>query len=90
MSPRRRDALTAHAAKIGALLADSAFLAWQAAQLESDIALDAWRAAGRGRSATAHLAYRAAIDREEAAARHLEELCRLTGALDNATTAARA
>jgi hypothetical protein len=86
MSPRRIDSLTGHAAKIATLLADSAFVAWQTAQLESDIALDAWRAAGRGRSATAHLVYRAAVDREEAAARHFEQLCHI----GNATTAARA
>lgn len=89
MSPRRFDALAAHAAKIGTLLADGAFMAWRSAQIECDLALSAWHAAGPGRSDAAHVAYRAALDREEAAARHLEELCRLTGALRNPNAAAR-
>ncbi|MDX6655244.1 MAG: hypothetical protein QOH62_37 [Solirubrobacteraceae bacterium] len=74
------DALTAVAA-VGTRLADGAFHAWQSAHIECDLALRAWDAAGPGRSATAHFAYRAALDREEAAARDFEELCRLAGAL---------
>jgi hypothetical protein len=89
MSPRRIDALAAHAAKIGTRLADSAFMAWRSAQIDCDLALGAWHAAGPGATDTAHVAYRAALDREEAAALHLEELCRLTGALANANTAVR-
>lgn len=89
MSPRRIDALTAHAAKIGTRLADGAFSAWRSAQIECDLALNAWHAAGPGRGGAAHVAYLAALDREEAAARHLEELCRLTGALRNSNAAAR-
>jgi hypothetical protein len=81
MSPRRIDALSAHAAKIGSRLADSAFMAWWSAQLECELALSAWHAAEPGRTEPAHVAYRAALDREEAAALHLEELCQLTGAL---------
>jgi hypothetical protein len=77
MTGRRIEALTAHAATAGRRLADGAYMVWQAAQIECDLALRAWHAAGPGFSATAHVAYRAALDREEAAARDLEELCRL-------------
>jgi hypothetical protein len=77
---REHDGLAARAAKIGARLADGAYMAWQAAHIESSLALVAWSAARPGRSAAAHLAYCAALDREEAAARDFEELCRVTGA----------
>ena len=53
------------------------YMTWQAAQIECELALGAWHAAMPGRTALAHVAYRAALDREEAAARDLEELCRL-------------
>jgi hypothetical protein len=88
MSARRIDTLAEHAAEIGTRLADSAFMAWWLAQIECELALGAWHAAGPGRTAAAHVAYRAALDREEAAARHLEELCRLTGELVDADAAA--
>jgi hypothetical protein len=89
MTSRRIDALADHAATIGSRLAESAFMVWWTAQIECELALGAWHAAGPGRTAAAHVAYRAALDREEAAARHLEELCRLTGALSNADEGAR-
>jgi hypothetical protein len=74
------DGPAARATQIGARLADGAFLAWEAAQIECYLALAAWTAARPGRSAAAHLAYCAALDREEAAARDFEDLCRVTGA----------
>jgi hypothetical protein len=76
--------LAARATKIGARLADGAYMAWQFAQIECSIALLAWHAAGPARSAAAHLAYCAALDREEAAARDFEELCRVTSAFATA------
>ena len=90
MSRRSPDALAARAAEIGTGLADGAFMAWRSAQIECDLALTDWDAAGPWRGEAAHLVYRAALDREEAAARHLEELCRLTGALRSSDAAARA
>jgi len=89
MGRRRIDAL-ADAATVGTRLADGAYIVWQSAQIECDLALRAWHAAGPGRNATAHVAYRAALDREEAAARDLEELRRLAGALTTADAGARA
>jgi hypothetical protein len=78
------DRLAARAAKIGARLADGAYMAWQAAQIECYLAFVAWRHAAPGGSAMAHGAYCAALDREEAAARDFEELCRVTGAFATA------
>jgi hypothetical protein len=89
MTSRGINALAARAAKVGTRLADSAYTAWQSAQIECELALSAWHAAGPGASAAAHLAYCAALDREEAAARDLEELCRVTGALVKPKLAAR-
>jgi hypothetical protein len=77
MSGARLDAVAPNAATVGARLADGAYMAWRSAQIECDLALGAWHAAGPGRNATAHVAYRAALDREEAAARDFEELFRL-------------
>jgi hypothetical protein len=77
MTGRRLDAVLAHAATVGTRLAEGAYMTWQAAQIECELALGAWHAAMPGRTALAHVAYRAALDREEAAARDLEELCRL-------------
>jgi hypothetical protein len=77
MIGRRADALAAHATTVSTRLADGAYMAWQAAQIECELALIAWHAAGPGRNATAHAAYRAALDREEAAARDFEDLCQL-------------
>ena len=90
MTRRNADALAARAAKLGTRLADGAFMAWRSAQIECDLALSNWQVAGPGRGEAAHLAYQAALDREEAAARHLEELCRLTRALTKSISAARA
>lgn len=59
-------------ALIGIRLLDDAHTAWVAAQHEADHALQAWSEGGQHR--TAYEAYRAAVDREEAAARDLERL----------------
>jgi hypothetical protein len=67
----------AEVATIGIRLIDDAYLAWFSAESECEDALRAWfRRVGNGR-ATAYLAYRAALDREEAAARDLERLWRI-------------
>lgn len=61
-------------AQIGVRLLDDAYLAWFAAEGDSEQALRAW-CNGTWRSRTdAYLAYRAALDREEAAARDLQRL----------------
>ena len=65
------------ALRVDIRLADEIYMAWSTAKLECHQALEAWFAAGRGERADANCAYRAALDREEAAARDLEELCRL-------------
>jgi hypothetical protein len=70
-------ALADRAATVSARLADGAYMAWRSAEIECDLALGGWHAAGPGLGATAHVAYRAALDREEAAARDFEELHRL-------------
>ena len=88
MTARATAALVAGATAVGTRLADAAYMAWQLAQIECELALTAWHSAGPGHSAMAHTTYRAALDREEAAARDLEEVCQLTGAL--ASSGARA
>ncbi len=65
-------------AAIGVRLLDDAYLAWFSAESESEAALKAWwRSTGAGRS-VAYLAYRAALDREEAAAHDLKRLWSLS------------
>jgi hypothetical protein len=69
-----RSALADDALLVGARLADAAYTAWLVAQAESANALRAWFEARTGLRNDANLAYRAALDREEAAARDLERL----------------
>jgi hypothetical protein len=76
--------LAARPSRIGTRLADGAYMAWQFAQIECNLALLAWHHASPGRSAAAHVAYCAALEREEAAARDFEELCRVAGAFAGA------
>ena len=57
---------------------DDAYLTWVAAEVESEHALRAWFDAGAPQRARAYLAYRAAVDREEVAARDLQRLSDLT------------
>ncbi len=79
--------LDTEVAAIGVRLLDDTYLAWFTAESESERAVQAWwRSTGSSR-ATAYAAYRAALDREEAAARDLERLwsvsepCRTTIAI---------
>lgn len=59
---------------LGARALDDAYMTWVAAEVASGYALNAWcRAAAPDRTA-AYVAYRAAVDREEAAARDLQRL----------------
>jgi hypothetical protein len=60
-------------AAIGVRLIDDAHMAWLLAARDCERAMAAWRADEPG----AYWAYRAAIDREEAAARDLERLSKL-------------
>jgi hypothetical protein len=64
-------------ATIGVRLLDDAYLAWFSAESECENALRAWSHATAERSATAYVSYRAALDREDAAARDLERLWHL-------------
>jgi hypothetical protein len=64
-------------AAIGIRLIDDAYLAWFSAESESENALRGWFQATGERRAGAYVAYRAAVDREEAAARDLQRLWRL-------------
>ena len=67
---RRRNVV----AEIGIRLLDDAQMAWQQAEFECERALSAWCDGAPGRGADGYLRYRAALDREEAAARDLERL----------------
>jgi hypothetical protein len=66
-------------AEIGIRLLDDAYLAWLAAESEAENALKAWVEPGGVDRASAYCAYRAAVDREEAAARDLKRLWELAG-----------
>ena len=63
-------------ALIGVRLLDDAYMAWVAAESETEEALRAWFVSGEHRAA--YQTYRAAVDREEAAARDLQRLHELT------------
>jgi hypothetical protein len=65
-------------AVIGVRPLDDAHMTWVAAEVESEHALRAWFDTGGWQRVGAYLAYRAAVDREEAAARDLQRLCELT------------
>jgi hypothetical protein len=65
-------------ALIGIRLLDDAYMAWVAAEFDSEQALRAWFEGVAGQRGAAYQAYRAAIDREEAAARDLRRLHDLT------------
>jgi hypothetical protein len=64
---------------IGLRLRDDAYLVWEAAEFEAGRALRSWIEGVDGQQA-AYQAYRAAVDREEAAARDVERLGDLTRA----------
>jgi hypothetical protein len=65
-------------ALIGIRLLDDAYMAWAAAESDAEAALDAWSEGVLGPRQAAYHAYRAAVDREEAAARDLQRLNELT------------
>jgi hypothetical protein len=77
--PARINRNTSHDLSVIAIrVLDDAHMTWVAAEVESEHALRAWFDAGAPQSAGAYLAYRAAVDREEAAARDLQRLSDLT------------
>jgi hypothetical protein len=61
-------------AVIGVRVLDDAQMTWVAAEVESEHAIRAWFKAAEADRAAAYLVYRAAVDREEAAARDLQRL----------------
>ena len=63
---------------IAVRLLDDAHMTWVAAEVDSEHALRAWFDSGTPEAAGAYLAYRAAVDREDAAARDLQRLSELT------------
>jgi hypothetical protein len=64
-------------AGIGVRLLDDAYVAWLAAESECERALKSWFNGSSRTSSAAYLSYRAALDREEAAANDLRRLSRL-------------
>ena len=84
--PRKRLEL----AEIGIRLLDEAHVAWQRAELECELALEAWYQGSPRASADLYLSYRAALDREQAAARDLERLWDLARSGHDALAAATA
>jgi uncharacterized protein YeaO (DUF488 family) len=73
----RQRVLNDEVTNVGIRLVDEAHTAWFVAQIECADALCAWFQATARRRADANLTYRAALDREEAAARDLERLTTL-------------
>ena len=65
-------------AMIAVRVRDVAHMAWVAAEVDSEYALHAWYKADAPEGAASYLAYRAAVEREEAAARDLQRLSELT------------
>ena len=65
-------------AVIAVRVLDDAHMTWVAAEVDSEHALRAWFDADAPGGAVAYLAYRAAVDREEAAAHDLQRLSELT------------
>ncbi len=61
-------------ATIGVRLLDDAYQAWFHAEVECETSIKAWCQSTGERRESAYLAYRAALDREEASARDLERL----------------
>lgn len=61
---------------IGIRLLDDAYMAWRAAEGECEEALQSWLDRAHAR---AYPAYRAALEREEAAARDLQRLSEIAG-----------
>jgi hypothetical protein len=76
--PARNRNTSRDLAVIAGRVLDDAHMTWVAAEVESEYALRAWFDTGAPQSAGAYRAYRAAVDREEAAARDLQRLSDLT------------
>ena len=81
---RRRPEL----AEIGIRLLDEAHVAWQRAELECEQALRAWYDGPPRASTDRYLSYRAALDREQAAAHDLQRLSELAQSGHDALLAA--
>jgi hypothetical protein len=75
-------------AEIGIRVLDEAHGAWQRAELECELALRAWCDGPPRASADRYLSYRAALDREQAAARDLQRMWELAQAGNDALAAA--
>lgn len=71
-------------ARIGIRLIDDAYLAWFGAESEAETLLRAWFQSTGDRREVAYLAYRAALEREEASARDLERLWNLASTCHDA------
>ena len=82
--PRKRHEL----AEIGIRLLDEAHVAWQRAELECEQALRAWYDGSPRTSVDRYLSYRAALDREQAAAHDLQRLWELAKSGHDALAAA--
>ena len=82
--PRKRHEL----AEIGIRLLDEAHVAWQRAELECEQALRTWYDGSPRTGGERYLAYRAALDREQAAAHDLERLWEIGRAGHDALAAA--
>ena len=65
-------------ARIGVGLLNQAYMMWWAAERECEEALRGWSAGTKRGGAEAYSRYRAALDREEAAACHLQKLHEVT------------
>jgi hypothetical protein len=90
------DDINTDVAAIGVRLFDDAYLAWFSAEDETERAFRAWSDGSSSTRAMSYAAYRAALDREEAAARDLQRLwalsrpCRMRIALAGAGAGAGA
>ena len=74
------DNVNTELAEIGIRLLDDAYLSWFSAEAECEGTLHAWFEAAGAQRASAYVTYRAAVDREEAAARDLERLWKVSAA----------
>ena len=70
-------------ALIGIRLLDDAYMAWVAAEGEASEKLSFWLDSRGAQSARAYPAYRAALEREEAAARDLQRLHEISASYGN-------
>jgi hypothetical protein len=85
---RRRPRQRLELAEIGIRLLDEAHLAWQRAEFDCEQTLRAWYDGPPRAGTELYLSYRAALDREHAAARDLERLWELASCGHEALAAA--